>query len=92
MRFALQFNFDYHTTIITVLWALGWSMLTLAGLIWLPLWAIILFGTVLVVGHNVELFLKDARRPAECQPRKVITTTGPDSVGTTTSPTKPARA
>ena len=53
MRFALQFNIDYHTTIITVLWALGWSMLTLAGLIWLPLWAIILFGVVLVAGHNV---------------------------------------
>jgi uncharacterized membrane protein len=52
MRFALQFNFDYHTTVITVLWALGWSMLTLAGLIWLPLWAIILFGLVLIAGHN----------------------------------------
>src|SRR5690349_21170951 len=52
MRFALQFNLDYHTTIITVLWALGWSMLTLAGLIWLPLWAITLFGVVLVAGHN----------------------------------------
>ncbi|HEY6924310.1 MAG TPA: heparan-alpha-glucosaminide N-acetyltransferase domain-containing protein [Steroidobacteraceae bacterium] len=52
MRFALQFNFDYQTTIITVLWALGWSMLTLAGLIWLPLWAVILFGVVLVAGHN----------------------------------------
>ena len=52
MRCALQFNFDYHTTIITVLWALGWSMLTLAGLIWLPPWAIILFGVVLVAGHD----------------------------------------
>jgi uncharacterized membrane protein len=27
-------------------------MLTLAGLIWLPLWAIILFGVALVAGHN----------------------------------------
>ena len=52
MRFALTFNFDYHTTIITVLWSLGWGMLTLAGLIWLPLWAIIVFGAALVVGHN----------------------------------------
>lgn len=52
MRFALQFNFDYQTTVITVLWALGWSMLTLAGLIWLPMWAIALFGIVLVAGHN----------------------------------------
>ena len=35
MRFALQFNFDYHVTIITVLWALGWSMIVLAALLWL---------------------------------------------------------
>ena len=30
MRFLLQFNFDYKVTIITVLWALGWAMITLA--------------------------------------------------------------
>lgn len=52
MRFALQFNFDYHVTIITVLWALGWAMIVLAGLIWLPLWAIAAFGVVLLSGHN----------------------------------------
>ena len=52
MRFALQFNFDYHVTIITVLWALGWAMIVLAGLIWLPLWAIGAFGALLVVGHD----------------------------------------
>lgn len=52
MRFALQFNFDYHTTVANVLWALGTAMVTLSGLIWLPLWAIMLFGAVLVVGHN----------------------------------------
>lgn len=53
MRFALQFNFDYHVTIITVLWALGWAMIVLAGLIWLPVWAIALFGVVLIAGHNM---------------------------------------
>ena len=52
MRFALQFNLDYQVTIITVLWALGWSMIVLAALVWLPLWAIALFGTVLIVVHN----------------------------------------
>jgi len=52
MRFALQFNLDYQVTIITVLWALGWAMIILAGLIWLPLWAIGAFGTILVVGHD----------------------------------------
>ena len=52
MRFALQFNLDYHVTVITVLWALGWSMIVLAGLIWLPLWAIAAFSVILVAGHN----------------------------------------
>jgi uncharacterized membrane protein len=52
MRFALQFNLDYHVTIITVLWALGWAMIVLAGLIWLPNWAIAVFGIVLIGGHN----------------------------------------
>ncbi|SRR5579885_1010479 len=53
MRFALQFNFDYQVTFITVLWALGWSMIVLAALIWLPRWAIATFGIVLVAGHNL---------------------------------------
>lgn len=53
MRFALQFNFDYHVTVINVLWGLGWSMIVLAGLIWLPLWAIASFGALLVLGHNM---------------------------------------
>jgi len=52
MRFALQFNLDYHVTIITVLWALGWAMIFLAGLIWLPSWLIAGFGVILVAGHN----------------------------------------
>ncbi|HEY6516807.1 MAG TPA: heparan-alpha-glucosaminide N-acetyltransferase domain-containing protein [Steroidobacteraceae bacterium] len=52
MRFALQFNLDYRVTIITVLWALGWAMIVLAGLIWLPSWAIGGFGALLIVGHD----------------------------------------
>jgi uncharacterized membrane protein len=52
MRFALQFNFDYHVTIVTVLWALGWAMIALAALLWLPTWAIALSGIILVAGHN----------------------------------------
>jgi uncharacterized membrane protein len=52
MRFALQFNFDYHVTIITVLWGLGWAMIVLAGLVWLPTRAIAAFGILLVAGHN----------------------------------------
>jgi len=52
MRFALQFNVDYHVTIITVLWGLGWAMIVLAGLIWLPKWAIATIGVIMVAAHN----------------------------------------
>lgn len=52
MRLALQFNVDYHVTIITVLWGLGWSMMILAALIWLPSWLIAAFGVILIAGHN----------------------------------------
>jgi len=52
MRFALQFNLDYQVTIITVLWGLGWAMMILAGLIWLPNWLIAGVGVILIVGHN----------------------------------------
>ncbi len=53
MRFALQFNLDYQTTILTVLWGLGWAMIALAGLLWLPTWAIVATGVVMVAGHNL---------------------------------------
>lgn len=53
MRFALQFNFDYQVTIVTVLWALGWAMIALAGLIWLPIPLIAAIGITMVAGHNL---------------------------------------
>jgi uncharacterized membrane protein len=53
MRFAMQFNFDYQVTIVTVLWALGWAMIALAGLIWLPDWVIAAIGVAMVASHNM---------------------------------------
>jgi uncharacterized membrane protein len=35
-----------------VIWMLGWSMVALAGLQYLPRWALVTFGVVLVAGHN----------------------------------------
>lgn len=49
----LQFNFDYHVTIITVLWALGWSMIALSLLIWLPTSIITAFGVIMIATHNL---------------------------------------
>ena len=48
-----QFNFDYRLTLLIVLWALGWSMITLSALVHLPLPAITAFGLVLIAGHNL---------------------------------------
>jgi uncharacterized membrane protein len=52
-RFLLQFNFDYHMTILTVLWALGWSMVVLAALVYLPPKAVAAFGVAMIVTHNL---------------------------------------
>ena len=47
-----QFNFDYRVTMLVILWALGWSMVTLGALVRLPVSAVTLFGVVLVAMHN----------------------------------------
>src|SRR5438045_1528634 len=33
---AFQFNFDYRVTMLVVIWALGWAMIALAPLVFLP--------------------------------------------------------
>jgi len=53
LRFVMQFNFDYQVTIVTVLWALGWAMIVLAGLVWLPLWLIAAIGAAMLASHNL---------------------------------------
>ncbi|MEO5588537.1 MAG: heparan-alpha-glucosaminide N-acetyltransferase domain-containing protein [Gemmatimonadaceae bacterium] len=52
-RFLLQFNVDYHVTILTVLWALGWSMVALAALVHLPAKVVAVIGVVMIAGHNL---------------------------------------
>jgi uncharacterized membrane protein len=51
--FAYQFNFDYRVTMLLVLWALGWALIFLAALVWLPVPAIAVIGGVMVVTHNL---------------------------------------
>ena len=50
---AYQFNFDYRVTLLIVIWALGWSMIALAALVWLPASVVTIFGVVMIVGHNL---------------------------------------
>jgi uncharacterized membrane protein len=51
--FGLQFNFDYHITVLTVLWALGWSMILLSALVYLPASVVAVLGLVVIAGHNL---------------------------------------
>jgi uncharacterized membrane protein len=47
-----NFGIDLHNSAAIVIWAIGWSMIALAALIHLPLWAIATIGIGMVVGHN----------------------------------------
>jgi uncharacterized membrane protein len=48
-----QFNVDYQVTLLVVIWALGWAMVALAALVWLPVPAILTIGLVMIAGHNL---------------------------------------
>jgi uncharacterized membrane protein len=50
---AYQFNFDYRVTMLLVLWALGWAMITLSALVRLPAFVPTAFGVILIVGYNL---------------------------------------
>jgi uncharacterized membrane protein len=50
---GMQFNVDYQVTMLIVIWALGWAMIALSALVWLPAPAILAFGAVLIAGHNL---------------------------------------
>jgi uncharacterized membrane protein len=51
--FVYQFNFDYRVTMLVVLWALGWAMITLSVLVHLPGFVVTAFGVIMIVGHNL---------------------------------------
>jgi len=59
--FAMQFNFDYHVTMLVVLWALGWEMIVLSLLVHLPKPVVTVFGVVMIVGHNLFDGLQPSR-------------------------------
>jgi uncharacterized membrane protein len=52
VRFGWMFNLDYAHVVMQVIWAIGWSMIFLAGLIYLPFYAILSIGLLMIFGHN----------------------------------------
>lgn len=66
LRFAWTFNFDYaHYSLAGVIWMLGWCMVLLAGIIYLPVWAIATFGMVTMVAHPILYPLMGAVHAAD---------------------------
>jgi len=54
IRFAWTFNWNYSGfTLAGVIWMLGWCMVLMSGLIWLPTWAVGVVGVAIVVGQHV---------------------------------------
>jgi uncharacterized membrane protein len=53
VNFGWTFDLTFSFHFIQVIWAIGASMVVLAGLVYLPRWAILAFGIVLVFGHNL---------------------------------------
>ena len=72
MRFAWTFNFDViNYNLAGVLWMIGWSMVALAGLIWLPFQAIAALGLAIIAGHNlVDPYVRDLGRSMADDPMR----------------------
>ncbi len=49
-----MFRFDYAIFGGQVIWALGWAMIVLGLLVYLPRWAIATFGVVMIAAHNLS--------------------------------------
>src|SRR6266566_9361782 len=53
-----QFNFDFHFAMGIVIWAIGWSMVALSGLVFLPLRWVTTFGILMIASHNLFDYLE----------------------------------
>ena len=50
---TMAFTFAWHGALLQVIWAIGFSMLLLGALAWLPPQALLGVGLVIVCGHNL---------------------------------------
>lgn len=54
LRLAWTFNFDFgHYLLAGVIWAIGWCMVLMAGLIFLPVRALAVLGLAIIFTHNI---------------------------------------
>jgi uncharacterized membrane protein len=53
VRFGWMFNLDYQLVGLQVIWAIGWSMVALAALIFLPVRIVGALGLLMIATHNL---------------------------------------
>lgn len=52
LRFGMVFNFYYDLTFFSILWMLGWCMIFMAAVIYLPYRATLIISLLIIVGHD----------------------------------------
>ena len=52
MNLAFAYNFSFSLFLLQVIWAIGWCMVLMAGLIWLPRNGLLAFAAVTILLHN----------------------------------------
>ncbi len=52
LSFGWSFGFPYPL-FLQVIWAIGWTMLALAALVWLPRKVVLAIGIAIIAGHNL---------------------------------------
>lgn len=50
---SIIMQWRYDMILLIVFWIFGWSMILLAGLIWLPRWCIAVIALLILAGHNL---------------------------------------
>ena len=53
VNFGWNFDIQFHSILFIVIWALGISMIVLAGILFLPMKVILAVGIIIVFGHNL---------------------------------------
>ena len=61
IRIAWTFNFQFGEYLLAgVIWMLGWCMVLMGAIIWLPIWGIATFGVGMIFLHNLMNYLPPA--------------------------------
>ncbi|MEO6282921.1 MAG: heparan-alpha-glucosaminide N-acetyltransferase domain-containing protein [Dyadobacter sp.] len=58
-------QFSYDVIFLQVIWVIGWSMLCMAGLIWLPRWLLTALAIALIAGHQLLVYVEPAQMSAD---------------------------